>query len=220
MPYSVAFIDAAVTCRSCGLNVSAILALLKTLVTPAMIFPAIRIPFRKKHDSATSATDSAPVESPPKYALEDGRCYLAHDVKGAFEAFSELVRRGHDGFLITSIFPEDVRKDYGLLTTPIRWLAESTIENVIAPGDLLEISLTVKDFLAKTPKPVVMLQGIDYLARYNGFTPVLRLIQGLSEANATKRGVLLLPVTPKSLEDKDAALLASETTPMPTPTKS
>jgi hypothetical protein len=122
--------------------------------------------------------------------------------------------------LITSIFPEDVRKDYGLLTTPIRWLAESTIENVIAPGDLLEISLTVKDFLAKTPKPVVMLQGIDYLARYNGFTPVLRLIQGLSEANATKRGVLLLPVTPKSLEDKDAALLASETTPMPTPTKS
>jgi hypothetical protein len=117
--------------------------------------------------------------------------------------------------LITSIFPEDIRKDYGLLTAPIRWLAESNMEDVIAPRDLLEISLTIRDFLGKAPKPVVMLQGIDYLARCNGFTPVLRLIQGLSETNATKRGVLLLPVTPKSLEDKDAALLASETTPMP-----
>jgi hypothetical protein len=127
------------------------------------------------------------------------------------------MRNGREGFLITSALPVDARKDYDLPTTPLWWLSESEGSDVIQPGDMLGVSLTVKDFLEKASKPVVMLHGIDYLTRYNGFTPILRLIQGLSEANATKRGILLLHLEPNSLEVKEEALLMAETTPIPSP---
>jgi hypothetical protein len=88
---------------------------------------------------------------------------------------------------------------------------------VIPPGDLLGLSLTVKDFMGKAKKPVVMLHGVEYLTTINGFTPILRLIQGLGDENATRNGILILPLTPKSLDEREEALLATETTPMPMP---
>jgi hypothetical protein len=103
------------------------------------------------------------------------------------------------------------------MTTPIRWLAESKRDDAISPVDLLGLSLTVKDFLQKATKPVVMLQGIEYLTTINGFEPNLRLVQGLRDANAEERGILLLPVVPRSLNDRDEALLVAETTPLPLP---
>jgi hypothetical protein len=75
----------------------------------------------------------------------------------------------------------------------------------------------VKDFLDKATKPVVMLHGVEYLTTINGFGPILRLIQGLSEENAAERGILLLPLVPRTLDEKEEALLATETTPLPSP---
>jgi hypothetical protein len=102
-----------------------------------------------------------------------------------------------------------------LLTVRIPLLAESKSEDAIPPGDLLGLSLTIRDFYGKAEKPVVVLQGIEYLTTINGFAPILRLIQGLSEENAERRGILLLPVAPESLEKRDEALLSAETTPLP-----
>ena len=170
---------------------------------------------KKGFYSVTPTAETATVRIPTRYPLLDGHSYLARDSKAAFEAFSELVRSGREGLLITRIFPQDVRQDYGIQTTPIRWLAESKGDDVIPPGDLLGLSLTVKDFLQKAVKPIVMLHGIEYLTTYNSFTPILRLIQGLSEANAAARGILILPILPDSLNKQDDALLTSETTPMP-----
>jgi len=167
--------------------------------------------------SVKPVAETATAEGPIRYPLEDGRSYLARDQKSAFEGFSELVRNGHEGLLITRIVPAEVRKDYGIQTTPIRWLAETKGQDAIPPGDLLGLSLTIKDFLEKAKKPVVMLQGIEYLTTYNGFTPILRLINGLRESSAATSGILILPVLPKSLEERDDVLLTSETTPMPIP---
>ena len=62
-----------------------------------------------------------------------------------------------------------------------------------------------------------MLQGVEYLTTVNGFAPVLKLIQGLTEENATRGGVLILPVLSGSLNQQDEILLQSETTQMPGP---
>jgi hypothetical protein len=175
---------------------------------------------RKGFYSVTPVAETAPIAEPIRYPLQEGHSYLSQDPKAAFQAFSEQVRSGREGFLITRIFPTDVRKDYLIQTTPIRWLAESKGQDVIPPGDLLGLSLTIKDFMEKASKPVVMLHGIEYLTSYDGFSPVLKLIQGLSEANATRRGILILPVLPDSLNKQDEVLLSSETTPMPMPVAS
>jgi hypothetical protein len=63
-----------------------------------------------------------------------------------------------------------------------------------------------------------MLQGIEYLTTYNGFTPILRLINGLRESSAGMSGILILPIVPETLNKQDEALLTTETTPMPMPT--
>jgi hypothetical protein len=175
---------------------------------------------KKGFYSVTPVAETAMAEGPARYPLEDGRSYLSHDQKSAFEGFSELVRNGHEGLLITRIVPAEVRKDYGIQTTPIRWLAEAKGQDTIPPGDLLGLSLTIKDFLEKATKPVVMLQGIEYLTTYNGFTPILRLINGLRESSAATSGILILPVLRDSLNRQDEVLLSSETTPMPMPTAS
>jgi hypothetical protein len=172
---------------------------------------------RKGFYSATPTAETATIAAPLVYPLEEAHSYLAQDPKAAFESFSELVRSGREGLMITRIYPANVRKEYGIQTTPIRWLAEEKGAEVIPPGDLLGLSLTVKDFMEKAKKPVVMLHGVEYLTTINGFTPILRLIQGLGDENATRNGILILPVTPKSLDEREEALLATETTPMPMP---
>ena len=171
---------------------------------------------RHKFYRVTPTSETAGVV-PQTYPLEGGRSYLAKDIKPSFEAFSELVRNGHEGFCITRTSPEGVRTSYGLETTPIRWLAEEKREDAIPPTDLLGLSLTVKDFVSKAERPVVVLQGIEYLVRLNGFNPVLRLVDGLNEASAPKNGIILLMVLPNTLGQKEEALLAAETTPLPPP---
>jgi len=175
---------------------------------------------KKGFYSVTPVAETATGTTAVMYPLEESCSYLSHDTNASFEAFTSLVRNGHEGLSITRIFPDRVRKDYGIQTTPIRWLAEAKGQDAIPPGDLLGLSLMVKDFLEKAKKPVVMLQGVEYLTTINGFGPTLRLIQGLSEANSEGRGILILPIVPKSLDEKEEALLESETVPMPPPTAS
>lgn len=148
---------------------------------------------KKGFYSITPVAETATEAVPLLYPLEDGRSYLAHDTRASFEAFTSLVQNGHEGLSITRAFPDQVRKDYGIRTTPTRWLAEERNDFAIPPGDLLGLSLTVKDFMKKAKNPVVIIQGLEYLTTYNGFTPILRLIQGLNEANATRRGMPSYP---------------------------
>ena len=175
----------------------------------------------RKHGfySVTPITETTTAGVSIRIPLEVGRSYLVHDPGVAFEDFSSLVRSGYTGLCITRKFPEDVRKEYGLKRTPIMWLADEERSDAIPPGDLLGISLLVKDFLQKATRPVVMFHGLEYLTTKNGFAPILKLVQGISQSNAAKRGILFVPIVPDSLNKQEEALLVAETTPLPLPAK-
>lgn len=155
------------------------------------------------------------VDGPMRYPLVEGRSYLARDIEESFVAFSELTRNGHDGLCITRTSAEEIRRNYGLQTTPIRWLSEEEADGAIPPGDLLALSLAVKDFMQKGTRPVIILDGLEYLTRVNGFAPVLRLVDGLNDLNAKTHGILLLPLLPNTLDQREDNLLVAETTPFP-----
>ena len=163
----------------------------------------------------TPVAETATASEPILVQLEDSRCYLARDGRRAFETFANSVKNGRSGLCVTRTFPDVVRKTYGLQTTPIRWLADEKGPETIAPDDLLGLSLTIKDFMAKATKPIVLLQGMEFLVSRDGFVPLQRMVEGLTEANARSGGVLLLPLTPKALDEKEEALLVAETTPLP-----
>jgi len=186
--------------------------LFQTFTVIILFVGLTRHQFRK-----VTPTLEAAAPLPRTYQLEDGRTYLARENKQSFDAFAELVRSGREGLCVTRIFPDDVRKTYGLETTPIRWLADEKREDAISPTDLLGLSLTIKDFVNMARKPVVILQGVEHLAMTNGFTPIHHLINGLYEAVGQKGGILLLPVTQNALDPREDALLVAETTPQPPP---
>ena len=156
-------------------------------------------------------------KSPDKYPLEESHSYLVRDSTTAILAFCELGLSGRQTLLISSASADFVRREFDPQPNVLWLISDSTEKNAIAGEDLLTISLKVKDFLDSGERRVVLVQGIDTLLEYNGFSPVLRLIQGLNEAIATKRGIMLLYVPADSLGTKEEALLVSETTAMPAP---
>jgi hypothetical protein len=147
--------------------------------------------------------------------LEGGGSYRTFDKDEAFGVFSGLTREGYDGLCIARTYPDEIRKKFGLEVTPIRWLAEQKGEDIIPPQDLLGLSLTIKDFLNKAPRPVIMLQGVEYLVTVNGFTPILRLLRDLSPLVSEKHAILIIPVVPNALREEDQRLLNQATRPMP-----
>ena len=175
---------------------------------------------RKRFYSVVPTHEASTTAEPVKYPLLDSRTYLADNPENAFRAFSGLVKNGRDGLCVTRNFPDTVRKTYDLRTTPIRWLAEERGEDIIPPEDMTGLSLTVKDFISKADRPVVLFHGVEYLTNINGFTPVIRLLNGLSDSAAQRGGILIIPIVPNSLEKQEQALLTAETTPLPTPPES
>lgn len=152
--------------------------------------------------------------APLRYNLLQGFSYLAiePEPKQSFEVFSNLALNEYDGLLITRSSPNSIRDTYGLKATPILWLTEEKSDNAIAPSDLHGLLVTIRAFLQKAERSVIMLHGLEYLVSVNGFKPVLRLIVRLDDLVVQNNGILIIPIVPGSLTEKQQTLLSAECT--------
>ncbi len=173
--------------------------------------------FRKHGFAFVTAAEEVQSSAPPRYSIPVGHSYLAveHQGRGAFETFTDLITHGHPGLCVSRVHPDNVKQEYDLRSTPVRWLAQSASSDAIAPTDLVGLSLTVKAFLQKGSSPVVILQGLEYLVTNNGYAPALTFVQRINDVVAETRGILIIPVEPRSLSEREEALLASECTRLP-----
>jgi class 3 adenylate cyclase len=173
--------------------------------------------FRKHGFASVTAAKETQSPTAPVHSIPVGRSYLLMESgpEGAFEAFADLIRHGHQGLCITRTHPENVRQAYDMEQTPVRWLAQSVRDDAIAPEDLIGLSMVVKSFLQVGTNPVVLLHGVEYLVTNNGFKPTLTLLQRLNDVIAEQRGILLLPIVPGSLSWSQEALISSEFTRLP-----
>ncbi|MDA4127825.1 MAG: DUF835 domain-containing protein, partial [Thaumarchaeota archaeon] len=154
---------------------------------------------KKGFFSATPVVETTAGE-PIKYPVEDGHAYLGLGQKTSFMLLSDLVRGGRNGLCITTTPPDEVRLTYRFGNTPIRWLAQSEKSEVIDPGDLAGVFSSIVKFIQKAERPVVLIDGIDYLVSSNGFRPTMAMIDKISKTNSAKRGVLLIS---SPIEGKD-----------------
>ncbi|MEW5937864.1 MAG: DUF835 domain-containing protein [Candidatus Thermoplasmatota archaeon] len=146
--------------------------------------------------------------------LEHGTGYLLKEETGerSYEIFSEHVRHGFQGLCITRDFPAKVRKRYGFEKTPILWLSTADTENTIAPQNLSGLYYHIENFIRKSEKPAVLLAGLEYLLSHNTYQSVLKFIQLVNELIALKGAVLLVPLSPLTLEEKDLKMVERELT--------
>ncbi|OPY31303.1 MAG: V4R domain protein [Methanomassiliicoccales archaeon PtaU1.Bin124] len=148
-----------------------------------------------------------------KHILLDGNAYLMEmdDNSEAYEIFLEQVSHGRKGMIIAREYPEKVKKRYGIDNIPFLWLSfERDRKYTREPTNIPLIYSEVKNFLDTTPKAIVLFSGIEYLISQNTFVKVLKFVQLLNENISITDGVLLLPVSPDALNQKEVKQLERE----------
>lgn len=118
-------------------------------------------------------------------------------------AFSEAVKKGYQGFLITQQSPFDIRKRYSLPKTPILKISnpDTSITNTIIDSnsqsvDALHFNEIIRDidnFYDQAKNPFILIE-LDEILRYNPFEIVLELIQYLKSKNERFNGILITSI--------------------------
>lgn len=148
-----------------------------------------------------------------KHILVDGNAYMMEmeESSQAYEIFLEQVAHGRKGLIVAREYPEKIKKRYGIDNIPFLWLSfERERKYTREPTNIPLIYSEVKNFLDTTPRGIVLLSGIEYLVSQNTFVKVLKFIQLLNENISITDGVLLLPVTPDALNQKEVKQLERE----------
>ncbi len=145
-------------------------------------------------------------------ALERSYTYLVRERKSelSLALFVRAIGEGFKGFFITRSYPEHVKKKYDLGDTLIIWLSNVRMDYTLRPKDLEELSMRLDKFLSSVEKAVILLDGIEYLITSNDFSTLLKFVQGLRDEVTLKNAVLLIPVSPNTLEPHKLKLLEEE----------
>ena len=147
------------------------------------------------------------------YDVRRGLTYLVLEEtpEHAFEIFRDLVTHGAQGLCITRKAPKLVMEQHGLEKTPILWLSRvATQKNSIRPSPPEYVALAVEHFIGVGQESVVLLDGLEYLIAHNDFPSVLALLHDLNENVSLSDAVLLVPIDPRAVNDREFALLKRE----------
>lgn len=139
-------------------------------------------------------SDSFPCES-----IGCERCKISCSCKGCKHFRAQ-------GLCFTMYSPQEIRLKYALQTTPIFWVSKHGSQS-INPIDLEVIADITTKFLKQSKNPVVLLDGIEHLIFENGTAPVLRLLRDIEEWVILQKAILILPVNPVAIEQKELALI-------------
>jgi archaellum biogenesis ATPase FlaH len=67
--------------------------------------------------------------------------------------------------------------------------------------------MAIDHFLEVSPGSVVLLDGVEYMVAHNDFPSILTLLHDLNEKVSVTNSILLIPVDPKALEEREFTLL-------------
>ena len=140
--------------------------------------------------------------------LLEGACYLVKEPKPqlSFRVYRELVRQGTPGLCITRVYPNLAREKFGLEDGRVVWLADAPAEDVMRPNAIVKLSKAIEVFLGEHPDGgVVLLDGLEFLILRNGYDAVLQFVEHLSELVVRGRGIVLIPLSPATLDRKEVA---------------
>lgn len=145
--------------------------------------------------------------------ITPGTSYIIEEARPekTYTLFVAAIHQGWYGLCFTRELPEKIRERYDITTTPLIWLTEiDSKDPCLRPQELEMISHTITEFIDKSENSVVILDALEYLATYNDFTRVLRMIQHVRDVISTHKAVLLVSINPATLEERQAQLLLRE----------
>jgi len=143
-------------------------------------------------------------------ALEPGACYLIKERREDFSyrLFTSLTATGVRGLVITRQFPDRVRRERGVVDSLVIWLSHTPGQDHHNPTELGSLAKLISGFIDENQGVVViLLAGIEYLSVNNGFLQTLMFVEHVNEFVMQRKAIVLIPVSPDALEEKELALL-------------
>jgi len=139
-----------------------------------------------------------------------GVCYLIEEKKPdlAYRMFRQLVGEGLPGLVITRQYPDRVRRERGLTDVKVVWLSHTPGEDNHNPTAIGTLAKTISRFIEENGgEAVVLLDGLEYLIVNNGFLQTLMFVEHVNEFVMQRKAVVVVPLSPGTLEEKELALL-------------
>jgi len=155
-------------------------------------------------------TEAEALRSAMPMELERGVCYLVKEKKPelSFRLFEMLLAQKIPGLCITRQYPDRVRRERGLTDVRIIWLSHTPGEDYHNPTAIGTLAKVIQKFIEdNNGEGAVLLDGLEYLIINNGFLQTLMFVEHVNEFVMQRRAIILLPVSPDTLEEKELALL-------------
>jgi hypothetical protein len=132
-----------------------------------------------------------------------------------FVVFQKLLEQDFAGLIITRTNPKIIRRKYELGECEMLWLTdrESTTEPTISPS-LENMIYVAEEYIDGHEKPLLILDGLEYLISNNTFNSVLRFIRRLIDKISESDAILLIGASQGALKDQELKLLEKEMTPV------
>jgi len=203
------------SCASCGrpVQVSASAAPAVVVAMVEVICPSCGVP-NKAAPAADLALERCVACAAPLKALDRGFNYLilAATPEPAFRWFNGLLAQGVTGLILSTTFPEKLRKEYALPNAEIFWISDTTpAPKILDPRRLdFEIMRAFSNFVKANRGGAVMLHGAEYLVVENSFDKVFKFLKKVNDLCGPYEITLLVPLTPNSLEPEQMGILMKE----------
>lgn len=143
--------------------------------------------------------------------VSQGCSYLCTSHELAFRIYSDLTFHGVPGICLTRDNPEELETKYGIHPENVVMISSREILGRRHVSNLQEVNRVVSDFLENNVSPIVLLDGLEYLISRFEFDLVYTFIQELRFDFMEKSGILVIPVHPQTMSEREMALLTSET---------
>jgi len=110
--------------------------------------------------------------------------------------------------VITRQYPDRVRRERSLPDAKILWLSHTPGEDFHNPTAIGILAKTISRFIEEHGgEASILLDGLEYLIVNNGFLQTLMFVEHVNEFVMQRKAVVLIPVSPDALEEKELALL-------------
>jgi len=132
--------------------------------------------------------------------LEPGAVYLIKDHDdNALDLFVSALNKGFAGLGIVRDDPRKIKKKYHLEKTPFIWLTGNKIEGVPCEKEVQVLFSLIREFMTKSEKSVVLLEGVDYLILENDLEQVTKIIHNFQDLVSGQQKMVIITVNPNLL---------------------
>ena len=111
------------------------------------------------------------------------------------------------GLIITRQYPDEVRKEHFMQTTPILWLSTVPTENAIDPAKLTLLTDYLIHFMDSSQNGVILVDGLEYMITSNDFPRTLKAVDRWTEMAMTSRTRIIISIDRRAFDPKELAFL-------------